>query len=143
MSEEKNKACVRRIVDEVNNRGMLESVEEIISPDYIGHGGSKEVRGPEGYRQAAEAYRVTFPDLHMTIDDMVAEGDNVAWRFTWVATFSGPLANIAPTGRKVVQSGIALWRFENGKAVDAWGYSDSMNMYRQMGINPSELIPKT
>jgi predicted ester cyclase len=75
----------------------------------------------------------------MVIEDIVAEGDEVAWRFTWQATFCGRMGNIAPTGKKVRQAGIAIWRFENGKAVEALGYSDSLEMFRQMGISPGAL----
>jgi predicted ester cyclase len=138
MSRDNNIASVRRIVDEVNNMGNLSIADEIIAPGFVGHGGgSREAKGPEGYKQSAAAYRSAFPDFHMSIEDIVADGEEVAWRFTWQATFTGPMGNISPTGKKVRQQGIAIWRFEDGKVVEAWGYSDSLDMFRQMGVSPA------
>jgi predicted ester cyclase len=137
MYAEQNKAIVRRIVEEVNNKGNVGVADELLAPGYVGRGpGSREVHGPDGYKQSAVMYRATFPDLHMSIEDMVAEGDKVAWRYTLRATFTGPMGGIAPTGKKVTQTGLALWRFENGKVAEAWGYSDRLDMYKQMGISP-------
>jgi hypothetical protein len=89
MSVKQNKAIVRRMVEEVNNKGNVAVVDELLAQGYVGHGtGGREVNGLEGYKQAALMYRTTFPDLHMTLEDMVAEGDKVAWRYTLRATFT-------------------------------------------------------
>ncbi len=137
MDIEENKKAVLQIVEEADNKGNLSVVDELLSPEFIGHGpDGREVRGHAGYKQSVEMYRITFPDLNFTIEDMVAEGDKIAWRYTLRATFSGPFGNIQPTGNKIIQAGISLWRFQDGKLAEAWGYSDRLEMYKQMGIKP-------
>ncbi len=91
MTVEENKAVVRREMAELfNHTGNLDAVEEIISPDYVSYEPtSGETRGIEGARQFAATFRQAFPDLQNTIEDMVAEGDKVAVRWTTYATHRG------------------------------------------------------
>ena len=79
--------------------------------------------------------RAALPDLNMTIEDIVAEGDMVASRFTVRGTHHGDFMGVAPTGRKVEISEAVFIRFEEGREVEAWPYADKLSIYQQMGVN--------
>ncbi|HZB10947.1 MAG TPA: ester cyclase [Rubrobacter sp.] len=103
MSEERNKAVVRRFYEEVFNAGRLEVMDELASPDLVAHDtlppGVPE-RGPEPYKHTTAMFRSALPDLHQEIEDMVAEEDTVAVRVTLTATHRGPFLGVEPTGRR-------------------------------------------
>ena len=113
MSEE-IKALVRRQEEELFGRGNLELADEIYAPDYVGHDPSnpEEVRGLQAAKQAAADYRRAFPDLRVTVEDLIAEGDKVAARLRVRGTHLGDLNGIAPTGRRVDFTGIVMSRVE-------------------------------
>jgi steroid delta-isomerase-like uncharacterized protein len=133
--EEKNKnILLRQHVEELFNKGNLAVADEIISPEYVYHGPTGEIKGPEGIKQLVSAWRTAFPDGHYTIDDMVAEGDTVAVRYTMTGTLKGEFMGIAPTGKKANLTSAIFYRFKGGKEVEAISFSDSLTMYRQLGI---------
>jgi steroid delta-isomerase-like uncharacterized protein len=135
--EEKNKALIRRHVEELFNQGRLEIADEIISSDYVlHHPVYGEVKGPEGFKKMFMENRKTFPDIHFTIDDMVAEGDKVAVRYTMTATHKGELMGIPPTGKKISIQSAFFYRFKDGKEVEALTYSDNLSLFQQLGIKP-------
>jgi predicted ester cyclase len=92
------------------------------------------VRGPEGFKQLVTVIRAALPDLIFTIDDMVAEGDAVAYRFTMRGTFKGPLMGIAPTGKQINFKEAHFIRFSGGKEVEALAFGDMVAWYQQLGI---------
>ena len=137
MSTEENKAVLRRVAEEIFNKGDLAVVDEVIAPNYVYHGsGGQEYKSPEGFKQIVTMFRTAFPDLHMTVEDMVAEGDKVAQRITIRGTHKGELMGIAPTGKQVTDTGIIIVRFAGGKEVEAWGITDLLGMMQQMGVAP-------
>jgi predicted ester cyclase len=89
MSTEQNKETIRRHVEEIFNKGKLAVADEIISPDYVYHGPIGEYKGLDGFKQMVTMVLKIFPDIHYTIDDMVAEGDKIAIRYTMTGTFQG------------------------------------------------------
>ena len=132
---EDNKTILRRVVNEIINRGNLALADTLISPGYVYHGpGGLEVRGPEGFKQLVNMYRSAFPDLNMTIDDLIAEGDKIAWRWTARGTHKGDLTGIAPTGRTVTVTGILVTRFSSGKVTEDFESFDEVSMLRQLGV---------
>jgi steroid delta-isomerase-like uncharacterized protein len=135
MSTEENKENVRRLNDEVFNKGNLALVDEIACSDYVFHG-TQEVKGPEGLKQYIAAFRAAFPDLHITIEGMVAEGDMTAIRYTMRGTFKGEFMGIAPTGKKMEIPNTSFASFRNGKQVEVWPYFDTLLWYQQLGIAP-------
>lgn len=135
MSTEENKATLRRHV-EVFNTGDLSIVDELIAPNYVLHYSGNEYKGPEGFKQIVTGARNAFPDLHYTIDDMVAEGDWVAVRYTMTGTFTGEMGGIAPTGKHVTVPEAIFYRFEGGKEVEALPFSDQLSFYQQLGVSP-------
>jgi steroid delta-isomerase-like uncharacterized protein len=134
MATKENKANIRRHVEEVWNKGNLAIIPELIAPNYIIRSGEQEYKGPEGFKQIVLLMRNAFPDLHYTIDEMVAEGDTVAVRYTATGTFKGKMGDYKPTGKKVTRIESIFHRFEGGKQVGAQVYYDSLSLYRQMGI---------
>ncbi len=138
MSEE-NKAVVRREMEEIfNHTGNLDAAEEIFSPDYVSHEPtSGEVRGIEGAKQFAATYRQAFPDLENTIEDMVAEGDEVVVRFRGSGTHQGETEAFGPpTGERMEITGITIKRLSEGKIVEAWTNFDALGMMQQLGLIP-------
>lgn len=132
---EDNRAILRRIVNEVINRGNLALADTLFAMEYIYHGpGGLELRGPDGFKQLLNVYRSAFPDVNITIDDTVAEGDKIAWRWTARGTHKGDLTGIAPTGRTVTVSGILVSRFSGRKVVEDWESFDELGMLRQLGV---------
>lgn len=133
---EDNKAICRRLVEDIVNRGNLKLADTLVGPGYVYHGpGGLELRGPEGYTQLVAMYRAAFPDLNMTIDELFADGDKVALRWTARGTHKGDLAGIAPTGRTVTVTGLIVSRFSGGQLVEDFESFDEVSMLRQLGVS--------
>jgi len=136
MSTEENKALPRRFWEEFN-KGNLAIGDEQIATNYVGHiPGMEDVRGPEGMKQLLTMYRTAFPDLHYTVEDMVAEGDRVVVRFTATGTHQGDLMGIAPTGKQVTVTAMSINRIVGGKIVEEWESVDQLAMLQQIGVVP-------
>jgi steroid delta-isomerase-like uncharacterized protein len=138
MSMEENKALFRRFIEEIINQGNLAIVDELFGSDYIYHApGSPEFRGPEGVNQFVMMYRSAFPDLHLTVEDLIAEGDKVVTRWTMRGTHRGELMGIPATGKQVSVPGIVISRFANGKIVEEWENFDTLGLMQQLGLVPT------
>jgi steroid delta-isomerase-like uncharacterized protein len=135
MSTGKNKAAIRRIIEE-GNKGNMAAVDEIIADNYVYHSNMGEYKGREGLKRAFTMLYAAFPDMQATIEDMIAEGDKVAWRSTLRGTHGGEFMNIAPTGKKISIAVSGFARFDGGKEVEAWGNMDMLSLYQQLGITP-------
>ena len=137
MSTEENKAIMRRVWEEIFNKGDLSVADEIIAPNYVYHGPiGMEFKGPEGFKQLITMFRTAFPDMRVTVEDMVAEGDKVVSRITGRGTHKGEFMGIAATGKQVTYTGILIVRFAGGKEVEVWGCSDLLGMMQQLGVVP-------
>lgn len=138
MSEKENEALAREAV-EAFNRGDLDAAGRLFTADYVDHDPSRAglPTGPEGVKQAWSMMRAAFPDLHFTIEDMIAEGDKVVARFTMSGTHQGEFMGIAATGNRITITGIDIARFENGKGVEHWANQDDLGMMQQLGVIPA------
>ena len=138
MSAEENKAIVRRINDEVWNKGDLDVIDELIADEAVVTviGAPEEVRGPQGFRGFVVMYRTAFPDLRITIDEMIGEGDVVVTRWTATGTHEGELMGIAPTGKQATTPGVNITRVSGGKLVEGWGLFDQLGLLQQLGAVP-------
>jgi steroid delta-isomerase-like uncharacterized protein len=137
ISTEKNKAVSRRIYEEAFNKGNLSIADEVIAKNWVYHGAEgMELKGPEGFKQFVTMYRTAFPDLHITADDLIAEGDKVATVGTYRGTFKGPMMGIPPTGKQCKGPVIAISRFEGGKEAEVLEVVDMLSMFQQLGIIP-------
>jgi steroid delta-isomerase-like uncharacterized protein len=135
MSTKENKAVVQRDIEEVFNKGNIAIISEIIGPDWVFYGpGGLEFKGQEGFKQIVATLRNAFPDLHMTIEDMVAEGDMVAVRYIMRGTFKGKLMSMAPTGNQFTMPSALFIRFKDGKAVETREIYDQLTLFQQLGV---------
>lgn len=138
MSEE-NKALVRRLFEELASKGDLAVADEITAPDFVPHDLAsffEEATGPEGVKQLVVGLRAAFPDLHMTMEDIIAEGDKVVIRYTARGTHKGEFQGLAPTGKRVAWAGINIYRVAGGKAVETWKLGDNLGLMQQLGVIP-------
>ena len=141
MSTEANKAIVRRWVDEVLNRRDVsgQSVSyQLVAADFVRHfPGQPPIEGLEAYRQFGTVYFSAFPDLQITPEDLIAEGDKVTMRYDWRGTHKGELMGIPPTGKQVITSGISILRVVDGKIAEQWDSFDNLGMLQQLGVIPT------
>jgi steroid delta-isomerase-like uncharacterized protein len=135
MSEEANKALVRRFYEEVWSRGNLDVADEVFADEYERHDfrEGEPSPGPEGQRQIADAFRAAFPDLTWEIDFLLADGDFVVGRWTATGTHLGPWAGVEATGRPMRFSGINVFRFADGKVIELWNHRDDLGLMQQLG----------
>jgi steroid delta-isomerase-like uncharacterized protein len=136
MSVEQNKATMRRVFEDALSKGNLQIIPELIAPDYQYRSPlGMEAKGPEGFKQMVITFRTAFPDLHIHIDNMIAEGDNVALHYTMSGTFRGEMAGMAPTGKQFSIPGFLFVKLAGGKELKAIGGFDMLDFYRQLGIS--------
>ena len=134
MSAEDNKSLVRRYLEEVWQKGNPDAVDDFLAPNYRRYlSPTTPPLDLAGQRQRLAGFRAAFPDIELTIEDMLAEGDRVVFRSTMRATHQGVFQGIAPTGRDVTVSLIDVIRVENGKLVEHWGGPDLFDLLKQLG----------
>jgi steroid delta-isomerase-like uncharacterized protein len=138
MAIEQNKTTARRWSEELWGRGDLAVADEIIAPDYVRHdpGDPFLARGPEDVKRIVTMLRGMFPDFHIEVEAVVAEGDFVVSRYTSTATDTVGFMGMPPTGRSIRTPAIQMFRFANGKIVESWAARDDMGTLRQLGHLP-------
>jgi predicted ester cyclase len=138
MSAEENKAVFRRIPEEVINTGNPDVAGEVIASDYVEHVPYPPgmPSGLEGWKLFFTMFHTAFPDMHYTVENILAEGDMVAMHVTARGTHQGEFMGVAPTGSEVTWTETHIGRFENGKLVEHWGNSDDLGMMEQFGAIP-------
>ena len=141
MLNEEEIVNVRRFYEEVLSKGDLAVANEILSTDFLDHGGPPDApRGIEGVKQLLAMLANVFPDGHITIDDMVAGDGKAAVRLTARGTHSGPLMGFPATGKQVSWTGIDILHISHGKISERWGERDFFGMLMQLGlISPPEV----
>ena len=138
MSTEENKAIIRRMTEEFYNQGNIERADDFFADTYVHHDpASPQVRDRDGLKETVRAFRAGCPDLHVTSDDLVAEGDQVTKRWTIHATHTGDLAGLPPTGKRIALSGLELFRLADGKIVECWSAYDNLSLLQQLGAIPT------
>jgi predicted ester cyclase len=139
MSIEHTKAVERQIVEEALNKGKLSVMDGLLAPDFVYHGpNGVEVNGPEGYKQFIAGLRTYYPDIHVTIENILAEGDLVATRTISTFTAKEEGRDTTPTSRKVTMMGSILDRFEGDKLAETWEVYDRLDLFKQLGLIPSK-----
>jgi steroid delta-isomerase-like uncharacterized protein len=135
MSEE-NKALDRRIFEAVSNKNLA-ALDELMAPDMVDHELPPGLPpGRDGTKAFLGMFISAFPDIKVTIEDQIAEGDKVVTRWTATGTHTGELMGIPATGKQVTMMGIDITRFSGGKNVEHWGQFDQMGMMQQLGVVP-------
>ena len=133
---EEHKALFRRFIDEVWNNGNLAVADELFAPDAFTPSAPQLPPGRAGVKVIVTLWRTAFPDFHMTIEDLIAEGDKVVARFTETGTHQGEFMGIAPTGRPMSVTEIGILRLVDGKVVESWYEVDMLGLMQQLGVFP-------
>ena len=137
MSEE-NKAKFRQVAEAFAN-GNIAAFDDLIAPDFIEHSPAPDqAPGVEGIKQMATMFRSAFPDLKVTIEDLIAEGDKVVGRMAFTGTHKGEFMGMAATNKQINIQEIHIVRISGGKMVEHWGIEDSMAMMQQLGMMPAQ-----
>ncbi len=138
MSTEDNKALARRMYNEVINGGNLDLIDELVAEDFIEHEEQPGLptTGPAAPRAFFEMFKAGFPDMQMTVDELIAEGDLVVGRATVTGTHNGEFMGIPPTGKSFKVRAIDIVRVRDGKFVEHWGVTDEAAMMQQLGLSP-------
>ncbi len=138
MSTEANKAVSRRFYEEVINQKKLEVADEVAGETFFSHDFPPGLPpGPAGLKIFTGAFHAAFPDGHLTIDQMIAEGDSVAARLTFRGTHTGDFQGIPPTGKAVTIPALDVVRLADGKIVEHWGGPNLFSLLQQLGVIPS------
>jgi steroid delta-isomerase-like uncharacterized protein len=133
-----SKTILHQWFEEVWNKRREELIDELLSEDAVHHGlggvEGEKLRGIEPFKQFYRAFITAFPDLEVTVEDTVSEGEKLTARCTVRGTHTGEGLPIAPTNKKVEFTGIGMCVFKDGKFVEVWNEFDFMKMYAQLGV---------
>ena len=131
----------RQLLEQSFNDGNLELAEQLIAADAVNHDPAepaelRALRGPEVLKRTVHVYRTGFPDVRITVDDVIAAGDKVVLRWHSEGTHRGELAGLAPTGARGSVTGISIDQWKDGKVVETWTEWDNLGLARQLGAAP-------
>lgn len=137
MSEE-NKIISQRFYEQVFNQGNMSAADQLLLVGGVDHNppGPGFAPGIEGVKQVVMMFRTAFPDLHLTVEDQIAEVDRVVSRITVRGTHQGELLGVPPTGKMVTVGLVDILRLDGGKIVERWGQFDALGMLQQLGAVP-------
>jgi predicted ester cyclase len=133
----------RRLIEESFNQGNFALADEFVAPDAVDHDPAtpaqmRELRGAELVKRTAGMYRAAFPDVRMSVDDVIVAGDKVVLRWHSEGTHRGELAGLAPAGARGSVTGISIDQWKDGKIVETWTEWDNLGLARQLGAAPPE-----
>lgn len=137
MSTEENKAMVRKFFEEGPSKGNLSAADELLSSDFSIYGPLPVSPGIEGMKEIITNCRAAFEHLNVTVEDMIAEGDTVAARFTARGVHKGDFMNLPASGKPITMTGIEIFRIKEGKIAEIWGEANLFGLMQQLGIIPS------
>jgi steroid delta-isomerase-like uncharacterized protein len=134
-----NKARVLGYWEQVWNQRNIALVDDLIAPTYITHMPDGRVRllpGPEGIKCLLTDYTAAFPDLHVRVEDLIAEGDMVVAHTSWHGTQQGTFCGVSATGKPITFMSIVIFRVAFGKLVECWTCIDRLDVLQQLGAIP-------
>jgi steroid delta-isomerase-like uncharacterized protein len=137
MSIEENKEIVRRFFELGPSSGNLGDARELLAPDFVLHVPLPAAPGIQGISDVVTACRAAFEHLNVTVEDMIAEGDRVAARFTARGIHKGAFMGLPPTGKSITMTGMEIFRIENGRIAELWGEANLLGLMQQLGIAPA------
>jgi len=122
------------------NTGQLELLRDVVAADSVDHDPAPDQGpGPEGYIRLFSSLRTSFPDLVVSVDQLVTDEDKIALAYTITGTHKGEFLGVAPTGRKIRARGVQIARFKDGKLVERWGSSDQLGILQQIGARATSV----
>jgi len=131
MSLEENKAIIRSLYEAFNKQnGTL--LDELMAVDFVEH--TLQLQGLVDFKQFTTKFYRSFPDFHVTIEDIIAEADKVWVRVTYTVTHRGEYRGLAPTGKKITLTSVQIWRIVDGKVVEREGVYDHLDFLKQLGV---------
>jgi len=133
------KTKFHRVVDEAWNKGNLDALDELHSVDYIEHHAPfPDVEGLEAFKQMVVSAHKTYPDFHITIHELILEGDKLASRWSWTGTHLGQTQQLAisPTGKLITLTGSHILHIEGDKLIEGWQFADDLGLLQQFGLAP-------
>jgi steroid delta-isomerase-like uncharacterized protein len=137
MSEE-NKAHAQRSWEIVNQHNP-ELIEEFYPPEFVWHEPDRDIQGYEQAKQFVSSFFEAFPGINISVDDVIAEGDQAVSRYTIRGSHQGETEDFGPpTGKRVELRGITIHRFEDGKIVEEWEAYDNLSLLQQLGLAPEQ-----
>jgi steroid delta-isomerase-like uncharacterized protein len=133
------KAIARRFLEEAFNSGNLDVVNELVAPEFVNHDAAlpEPTVGIEAAKASIAGYREAFPDLRLTIEQQLAEGEYVTTRWSARGTHQGNLMGMAPTGKQATVTGITIDRIVSGRFVESWTNWDTLGLMQQLGVIPA------
>jgi steroid delta-isomerase-like uncharacterized protein len=135
MSLEANKDLIRTYVEAIFNQKQVDRADELVAPDFIDHAALPgQAPGLEEAKQKWAMYLAGLPDLRVTIEELVAEGDKVGVRRSYAGTHRGELLGIPPTGKQVRIGGISIFKLAEGKIAEHWEQLDRLALLQQLGV---------
>jgi predicted ester cyclase len=112
--------------------GRVDVFDELVSPDAVDHSGPAPVNGVEGFKSRTRGIHAAFTDIEVVVEDLLVDGDKLAWRWRLTAIHSSPFLGVAPTGRRVTMTGMNIQRIANGMVVEHWSNADQLGLLRQV-----------
>ena len=138
MSTEENRALAQRSWEIVSQRNP-DLIEEFYPPEFVWHEPDRDIRGYEQAKQFVSTFFEAFPDITISVEDVIAEGDKVVSRYTIRGTHQGETEDLGPpTGKQVELRGIIIHRFEDGNIVEEWEVYDNLSLLQQLGLAPEQ-----
>ena len=135
--QEQNKAVIRRFDHEVWNEGNTAVLDQVFAADFVDRTAPPgSPPGREGVKQLVAMFGSAFSDASSTIDDLIAEGDKVVWRWTFRGTHTGPFMGVPATGKAITLSGITIDRVVGNQIVERWNQADFAGMMQQLNVTP-------
>jgi steroid delta-isomerase-like uncharacterized protein len=133
------KAISRRFLEEAFNSGKLDVVDELVAPEFVNHDAAlpEPTVGIEAAKASINGYREAFPDLRLTVEQQLAEGELVTTRWSARGTHQGELMGMAATGKQATVTGITIDRIVEGRLVESWTNWDTLGLMQQLGVIPA------
>jgi steroid delta-isomerase-like uncharacterized protein len=132
MDRQKIEKLVQRWATEAVAAGREEVWGELLADDVVDRSGATESCGRESFKTRARVVTAAFANRHLTVDDLVIEGERIAWRWTLTGTHAGALLDIPPTGKAVTLRGVNFQRVRDGRVVEHWTLADFAGLARQL-----------
>src|SRR5947208_11103358 len=134
---------VRRIFDEIINRGDLDAADELMTEDFVDHGPTGDLRGVAAFKEMVSMWRSAMPDVHCTVENVFLDGDMPAWLVHTTGTHTGEMMGIPPSGKSIELTSPNIARIRNGRAAEHWADQSMFQFLRQIGVLQQPPAPAT